>query len=162
MDDGTLETATRLGPDIIRVTGTYAGGAGDGYVVDLAQGVYTLVFLDVYGGAPDASTRATYSFADPAADMPAPAPGSSVTLDVIGLDSSGVFTETQTYSFGTTYVLDIGGCSFEAIDVEVTYDEFSNEVEVYTLLTDLSFSVLTAFEDSLGRDEYRPVRIFLP
>ncbi|WP_185020778.1 hypothetical protein [Histidinibacterium lentulum] len=162
MDDGTFETATRLGPDIIRVTGSYPGDADDGYIVDLARGLYTLVYLDIYDGSPDPSSRATYSFADPAAEMPAPEPDSTVTLDVIGLDSGGIFTETQTYSFGPAYDLDIGGCSYAAIDVEVVYGDLVNEVEVYTLLTDLSFSVLTAYDDEFGQDAYRPVRIFLP
>lgn len=162
MDDGTLETATRLTPDVVRMTGRFPDDTGEGYYVDIAQGIYTLVYQSIFENSPDPATRASYSYPEPPAQMPAPAPDSTVTLDSVGLDSGNFFSETQTLSFGAVYTLDIGGCSYDAIDVDAVYQDQPDEVETFTLLPDLSLSFLVAYADPMGRQDYRPVRIFTP
>jgi hypothetical protein len=162
MDDGTLELATRLTPDVVRVIGTFPDDPGAGYLIDLAQGVYTLVYQDIFDGAPDTFTRATYSYPQTAADLPAPAPDSVVTLDAVGLDGGSFFMERQTLTFGPAYTLEIDGCTYDAVDFELVYDDDPSLVETFTYLPELSLSYIAGFVDEAGGQAYQAVRIYVP
>lgn len=162
MDDGTLELATRLTPDVVRMTGSFPEDPGSGYRIDLAQGVYTLVYQDIFDGMPDTFTRASYSYPQAAADLPAPAPDGVVTLDALGLEGGSFFMESQTFTFGPAYTLEIDGCSFEAVDFDIVYDGDPSLVESFIYLPELSISYLAGFVDSAGEQVYEAVRIYVP
>ena len=140
---GPRTPPTRLGPDINRVTGTYAPrlGSRDGYVGRSRAGrlharLPRLVFTGRFARCLHPLPIPSPPSPDPAAGTcPAPAPASSVELDVTGLDSQRrLHPRPDVQLRGEPMCSTSAAAASRPSMSEVTYDEFSNEVEVYTLL----------------------------
>ena len=149
---------------MIRTVGTYPTDEGsESYVVDLAQGLYLLMYVSGSERDMDASTRATYAFEMPPAEMPAITPGAQMSLPVIAIDLAegpAPFADTHVVTVGAPYDHSIGGCTYPALDVRYEYRGDPDSKEGFVYFPGLGISYFAWWEGSDGtRDTYTPLRI---
>lgn len=147
---------------MIRITGTPPEADRPAYFVDLAQGQYLLVSQDIVDGSPDPGARTTYAYGVSPGALPAPAPGTTATVEAVVFEFGELTPETQVHSFGPSYDLAVGGCSYTAFDVETTYSTEPGTADGFIYLPDLGFSYLSSWTGPEGTDVYAVTRIFTP
>lgn len=153
-----------LAPGVVRTVGTYpVDGGTESYVVDLARGLYLLMYVSGDEGAMDPGTRATYAFEMPPPEMPPVAAGASLSLPVVGIDlseSAAPTGDTHFVTIGEPYDLTIGGCTYSVLDAIYTYDSDPDTTEGYVYFPDLGISFFAWWEGADSqRETYAPVRI---
>ncbi|EAR49866.1 hypothetical protein OG2516_14336 [Oceanicola granulosus HTCC2516] len=157
MGDGVVETYRPLRPGVIRVTGEEAGG--ETYRIDLAKGLYTLAFQDVYDGRPDPAARTTHAFEMRPENMPDPAPGSRVSLDVVTVDFGEFLAETEHYDSGPLSEVTIGTCRYDAFEVVARYSEEPGYEDGFLYLPELGISYLAWWREGSEREDLPVVSI---
>lgn len=136
---------------------------GSDFWVESWLGVYPLSDGAVRRGAPDRSFFAESVYPLPLESLPAPAPGASWTGVVREANSRGVsLGETRlTVKFGGIRPLTIGGCAYQAIQVETLFAGAEGGFQgTLDYLPELGVAIQTAGGE-LGRllDFYLPVAI---
>ena len=161
MGDGTVEVTRPLADGVVRTTGSYPTDDGPGfYVVDLALGIYAVMFADLRDGDIDPSSRTTYAFEMAPPDMPTPAAGARISLPVAVFEAGELRADTQTYTAGEPFDLTIGGCAYPALEVAADYLSEPGSREGFVWIPALGISYLAWWEDADGtREDYAPVRI---
>ena len=164
LDDGTVEVSRPLAPGVIRTVGTYPVEDGtESYVVDLAQGIYLLMYISGDEGAMDVSTRTTNGFEMSPTEMPPVTPGAQLSFPVASIDlydGPEPFADTHRITVGMPSDHTIGGCTYVGLEVRYTYDSDPDSTEGYIFFPDLGISYYAFLESTDGqRETYTPVRI---
>jgi hypothetical protein len=140
-EDGSAEVF-RSGP-VLAVTivdGTDPDGSS--YRMELAQGTHLLIYENVIDGRPDRSSRVTYDYGMPPAEMPVPAPGGRWQSAVTVTSSEGTDSEAQTHAYDLLDTIDIAGCVYDVISVLIAYDTPDAYIENLHYLPELDISYL--------------------
>jgi hypothetical protein len=150
-DDGATELYQRTGPNI--VTAFYRAPDGVSTASLLAQGVYLVQTIDMIDGAPDAGSRATYTYPLSPGEMPMPEPGGFWQADVLYFDRSEALTVLHDMTFGAETTLTIGPCRYRMVPIEVRYE---GDGEVLHYMPDLGIAPIGAW----GVGENREMMVY--
>lgn len=127
------------------------------------RGVYPLASGLLRDGAPDRSYYSRSVYADPFENAPTPEPGRSWSSELVEVDSRGAeLGQTRlTVTFEGERAVTIGGCAYEAIQVETLFaDEAGGYQGTLDYLPELGIAIQTAGGDLGGLiDFYLPVSI---
>ncbi len=157
-DDGASEFYLGIRDDLVRMEQSYEGEVSA--VMDLGLGVFVLSYMDVYDGRPDTSTRITTSYPDGIASLKVPEAGARWSVETVGLNTmDGPFAETVIVAWGNEASLQIGACSYTAIDGIIAYQSDYTYSEGITYLPDLGVGFVSWYEDNEGRFDYGAVNI---
>jgi hypothetical protein len=140
--DGGTETFRRADPGVIAVTGREPDGSG--FNMDLAQGLHLLMWEATTGGQPDAASRITYDYAgQPPTALPLPEAGRKWRTEVRVEDADfGPRDEPQSQVYGRLSQIEIGACSYVAIEVTISYATSDQYRETLRWLPDLGLAYL--------------------
>ncbi|QQA42237.1 hypothetical protein [Pelagovum pacificum] len=152
LEDGTIETFRPLTADVIRVTGGDVD-EGETYSLDLGKGVFTLVFQDLYEGELDASARSVYAYPVPPGELPDITPNATFELQPVVLEFGDLYGESERYETSAAYDLQIGDCTYEAIDILVSYGDDDTYVDGLTYITELGIAYLAFWVESDERTD---------
>jgi len=156
--NGGSEVFRRLNSDVVEAI--YTDEDGFASRTQLGQGLYLLEYTDLENGAVLKDSRETYVFAMSPRKMPQPQANTEWRADVVLRSADGLQPETQTYRIGPIKALKIGTCSYDAMEVTLTYAPGpDNEQEKFQFIPALGFSYITEFRDDAGVDKYRYTRI---
>jgi hypothetical protein len=136
--DGGIETYRNAGSSVINVVGSDLDGSG--FVMDLAKGLHLLMWQDAF----DPSTRQTYDYNGVSADMlPLPSPGGKGWSSPVQVTASdGQRDEPQRHSYGPLTAVQIGGCTYQSIEVTINYATSDNYREMVRYIPDLGLGYL--------------------
>ncbi len=147
IDDGTVELYRAQSPERVETMTTYP----DGFVVRTitANGIYVTEVADMINGKVDLEARTTYRFPMKAADMPAPAPGSTWQVNTSGDDGYDTFSDSIAVSWGSETNITYADCAYRMIPGTLRYstDDYS---EVIHYLPELGFAVLASYSEGAG------------
>lgn len=157
--EGAIHIYTPQRNGIVQMETTYS----DGYVSRnlLAQGNHVLQLADVEDGmlVPDSILNVGYS--TPPATLPVPSPNSVWNTQTIVRGFGDIYREIQTQTWGDTFNLTIGDCTYEAIEGKLRYQSDDETIDegVY-FIPELGFSLLHSYDDTAGEpDVFTFVRI---
>ena len=145
--DGVIETY-RPHPDreaVVTVRGVQDGQTI--YELELLKGAHVIsndMFVD---GDMDPENSIGYDFDRPLTEIPLPLAGQSWTVTAQVTDSGGTFSEVQNQTYNDLEDVRIGPCTYEAVEVEITYDENDTYSEGLHYLPALGISYLDWSKD---------------
>jgi len=150
--DGDFEIHTRASSGVIEIL---SSKDADGIAAKtiLAHGVHVLQLADIQNGAVLPNSVWRFAFPVPVADLPVPVPGSGWTARTTSMVDGVSETEMITHTWGTAQPYEIGGCTYDAIPVRVSFDgeSYDHEEDLMYFL-DLGTAVLIRYSDSEGAD----------
>jgi hypothetical protein len=156
--DGSFETFRDPGTGLVTVDGTDADGYG--YIMELGRGIHLVSYANATNGIADADSRIDYDYGIGVMDLPLPEAGGRWASAVTVSDSFGDRSEPQTHVWGQTSVVDIGGCSYDAIEALIAYKTGDGYRESVEYIPALGIGYLVWNEsDTMDRYPVRPVRI---
>jgi hypothetical protein len=138
--DGSTEIYRQGQAGVIRVQGS--AGDGTAYEMDLGQGIHLLSYVDVEQGRPIEPSRITYDFGMPAANLPVPEPERGASLVGARTDGAGTLDQRQKLAFGPIEPLVIGGCSYQSLQVLISYESEDSYAENVIYIPELGISYL--------------------
>jgi len=148
--DGGIETFTAGSKNFVSVV--YEDGADFTVRYQLLRGIYLVESFELENNVLLPDTRKTYSYPVAPADTPMPVAGGRWDVEVTTLDGGEVQIERQSFEFGQTTKVSIGGCSYEMNPIHgIFHDEGFEEVVNY--LPELGFAYLSQHGDT-GPDAY--------
>ncbi len=118
--DGSTEIYRSVGNGVVSVKGLNA--VGEKYEIDLAQGLYLLMYQAVENGVPVDGSRIEYDYGVPPTDLPLPTPGKRWQSDVSVTASDGIRNEPQVHVYDAMVTDMIGGCEYDMISVLISYE----------------------------------------
>jgi hypothetical protein len=128
--DGSYEVFRDLGMGIVVVDGVDQEGFG--YQMELVHGLHLLSYATVDGSVVDEQSRISYDYGVGASGLPVPAAGGRWASGVRVIDQFGERNEPQTHQWGEMSSVNIGGCSYLAMEVLISYktgDGYRESVE---------------------------------
>lgn len=144
-EDGSTETMS-LTPEGA-VQSWYFWPPDQTTLTQLAGGYLPEMSMNFTSAVPDLTSRVSYALDLPEGGLPAPAPGLRVDVPMTTTDASGSSDETVEIAFGDHGTYRIGGCSYDAIPLALSYDDY-REFDIY--LPALGFSVVIGTADADG------------
>ncbi|MDB4214069.1 hypothetical protein N9741_04330 [Octadecabacter sp.] len=124
--------------------------SSDGYVSRnlLAQGNHLLQLADVENGMLVPSSITNYSYSTPPATLPVPSANAVWNTQTIVREGLEIYREIQTQTWGATFDLTIGACTYDAIPGKLRYEreDYSIDEGVY-FIPELGFSLLYSYND---------------
>lgn len=147
---GGTETYKALNNGVIEVV--YSDSDGFSSRTMLGQGAYLLEVIDLDNGAPDPSTRITYSHVLAPEDMPVPRPNGGWVSKVASMEGGSVTQEVQDHTFGPMGTLTVGACSYDTFEITVRYDDADESIDTIAYLPELGIGLLVgiAYNGSEG------------
>lgn len=156
-DDNTTEHYLGLRDDLVRLERRYDGVTEA--VMDLAHGVYVLTYMEIYDGAPDTSTRITTAYPGGLSSLTPPQAGERWEAATVVTNSDGPYTEQVTVAWSEPTEVQIGDCTYAALEGIIAYVSDEPLFEGITFLTDLGVGYVSWFEDGQGRESYTALGI---
>lgn len=155
-DDGGFETYRQLRDNLVRMERGYDGAQDS--VMDLGLGTFVLSYMDAFDGMPDPSSRTTTAYPGGLASLKVPMAGDrwQATTTVFAGEP---YAEEVSVAWGDERTVQIGACSYTAIDGIIAYESDTTIVEGIVYLTDLGIGYLEWFEDDQGREQYTATSI---
>lgn len=123
---------------------------GFAYRMELIHGTHLLVYENVVDGRPDPASRVSYDYGMAPSAMPVPVPGGRWKADVTATAVDGPRPEAQVQAYDVAVSVDIGGCTYDRIEVLIAYDttDFYTESVHYLPALDIGFLVWSETVDS--------------
>lgn len=145
--DGEFESFQRLGNGLIQ--GYYGLDSHVGSRTLLARGIYLLEVVDMENGKADFTTRTTYSFPVPHAELPDPEPGLTWEVEAATYANGVVDSERQVYEFGNVTDKAFGDCRYAVQEITILYPDENDpdRRDVIHYLPELGTSYLAEFHD---------------
>lgn len=143
--DGVSHIYRDIGKGVVQVDIDY----GDGFTSRnlLAQGNHVLQLADTENGQVLSDSVSNTAYPTRAADLPVPTPNMVWNVDTTVKAFGDIYAEKQTQTWGDTFNLTIGTCSYDAIEGALTYtaDDYTITEGVYYIAT-LGIGLLFAYE----------------
>lgn len=152
--DGEFEVFHTVGADMVE--SMYGRDSHQGSRTLLARGLYLLEVVGIENGKPDSTTRTTYSFPMPAAQMPLPVPGGGWSVTVATFAEGRIGSERQIYSFGQMTRQTYEACSYDMMPITIRYPDENDAQrrDVLHYFPELGISYLAEFHDKDASDIY--------
>jgi hypothetical protein len=140
--DGGVETYRNAGPGVVHVVAVETDGSGA--EMDLGQGIHLLSWQATSSGVADPSTRQDYNYNGVApADLPRPSPGGKGWSSPVTVTApDGTYDEPQRHSYGPLTAVTVGQCSYQSIEVTISYATQDNYREMVRYIPDLGLGWL--------------------
>ncbi|MBO9472916.1 MULTISPECIES: hypothetical protein [unclassified Shimia] len=139
--DGAMETYQSFGANHVRGLWEDTTGIQSKYV--LLKGLYIVEQFDLEDGNAIPDSRATHSYPISPEDAPLPVAGGRWDTKVVTMDTEGVESRVESYVFGDTTRITLGGCSYDMIPVTGIYYDDDGYEETLHYLPELGFSYLS-------------------
>jgi hypothetical protein len=144
--DNTTHIYSDNGKGIVQVDITYDGGGVSRNL--LAQGNHVLQLSNIENGRVIPDTIANTAYPTSAENLPIPTANDVWTVQTTVNAYGDIYAETQMQTWGDTFTLTIGTCSFEAIKGALKYVSDANTIDegVY-FIPALGISLLYSYGD---------------
>ncbi|MCH2094000.1 MAG: hypothetical protein MK160_02680 [Rhodobacteraceae bacterium] len=121
----------------------------------LMHGLYLSEYLEFNEGRPDPQSRETYSYPPGVEGLPIPQPNETFNVSAVAFIRGDLNDEAQSYDFRAEELIELSGCTYRSIPVELTYPGDTDLwIEYLSYLPDLGISLYVASRDAEGLVEY--------
>jgi len=138
--DGYSETYRKEGAHFIR--SEWTDGTSEGSRFLLLKGLYMVEYFDTTDGDVISGSRSTHAYPLKPKDAPLPVADGRWDTEVVTLDSSGMSNSRESYIYGPSTQVTIGGCTYEMLPVIGIYHDDDGYEETLNYLPELGFSYL--------------------
>jgi hypothetical protein len=145
--DGSYEIFRNPGMDIVVVDGVDPNGYA--YQMELVHGLHLLSYVNVAGGVVDDQSAISYDYGVGASALPVPSAGGKWSSGVSVIDGFGQRSEPQSHVWGEVTMVDIGGCTYEMIEVVISYKTGDGYREALEYIPELGFGYLVWNESQM-------------